>query len=83
MATAMMETTVIALNIITHNVHNFVKNNTNPPTFHTNPKNMDRNSTQLNHSIRQGFIFKHTKLKNNKQTMFIDIKAISIYWLES
>lgn len=64
---------------MTHNVHIFVKNKTKPPTFHTNPKNIVKNSIQLNHSIRHGFIFKQTKLKKNKETMFIDIKAISIY----
>lgn len=69
----MIEITVIALNMMTHKVHNPVKNSTKPPTFHRNPKKIVKNSIQLNHSIRHGFIFKQTKLKNSKETMFIDI----------
>ncbi len=45
--------------------------------FHIKPKNIVKNSIQLNHSIKHGFIFKQTKLKNNSETMLIEIKAIS------
>lgn len=37
---------------------------------------MDRNSIQLNHSIKQGFIFRHTILKKAKQNMLIEMNAI-------
>ena len=44
--------------------------------FHINPKNMVKNSIQLNHSIKQGFILRQTKLKNANENMFIEMNAI-------
>lgn len=72
----MIEATLNPPKMMTQRVHIFVRYKTSPPMFQIRPKKIDKNSTQLNHSIRHGFIFKHTILKKAKENMLIEMKAI-------
>jgi hypothetical protein len=75
--TIMIEARLNPPKMMMQRVHIFVRYKTNPPTFQIRPNKIDKNSTQLNHSIRHGFIFRHTTLKKASENMLIEIKAIS------